>query len=109
MDYQKILKFWFSEIEPELWFKKDEDFDADLRQRFGAFWQAASKGELAHWRQNIEGRLAEIYSGIYPALFPAMVWHWCWHKKQSGVVKRISYQIRSVVFSIYPLCIQNPH
>lgn len=60
MDYQKILKFWFSEMDPELWFKKDEDFDAHLRQHFGAYWQAASKGELAHWRQNIEGRLAEI-------------------------------------------------
>ncbi|MFL4555068.1 DUF924 family protein [Yersinia kristensenii] len=60
MDYQKILKFWFSEMDPALWFKKDEDFDTYLRQHFGAFWQAASKGELAHWRKNIEGRLAEI-------------------------------------------------
>ncbi|MBX9474848.1 DUF924 domain-containing protein [Yersinia enterocolitica] len=60
MDYQKILKFWFSEMDPALWFKKDEDFDAHLRQHFGAIWQAASKGELAHWRLNIEGRLAEI-------------------------------------------------
>lgn len=60
MDYHKILKFWFSEIDPALWFKKDEDFDAQLRQQFGSVWQAASKGELAHWRQNIEGRLAEI-------------------------------------------------
>ncbi|WP_145587777.1 DUF924 family protein [Yersinia aldovae] len=60
MDYQTILKFWFSEMDSALWFKKDEDFDTLLRQRFGPVWQAASKGELASWRQNIEGRLAEI-------------------------------------------------
>ncbi|CNJ47981.1 hypothetical protein yaldo0001_11480 [Yersinia aldovae ATCC 35236] len=60
MDYQTILKFWFSEMDSTLWFKKDEDFDTLLRQRFGPVWQAASKGELASWRQNIEGRLAEI-------------------------------------------------
>ncbi|CNL07421.1 putative transmembrane protein [Yersinia frederiksenii] len=60
MDYQKILKFWFKEMDQALWFKKDEDFDAYLRQHFGSVWQAASKGELAHWRRNIEGRLAEI-------------------------------------------------
>ncbi|RXA94596.1 MULTISPECIES: DUF924 family protein [Yersinia] len=60
MDYQKILKFWFSEMDSALWFKKDENFDAHLRQHFGSIWQSASKGELAHWRQSIEGRLAEI-------------------------------------------------
>ncbi|MDN0120776.1 DUF924 family protein [Yersinia frederiksenii] len=60
MDFQKILKFWFKEMDQALWFKKDEDFDAYLRQHFGSIWQAASKGELAHWRCHIEGRLAEI-------------------------------------------------
>lgn len=60
MDYQHILKFWFNEIDPALWFKKDEVFDGQLRKSFGPVWQAASKGELANWRQNIEGRLAEI-------------------------------------------------
>ncbi|MFW5393345.1 DUF924 family protein [Yersinia sp. 2544 StPb PI] len=60
MEYQSILDFWFNEMDPALWFKKDEDFDALLRKRFGPVWQAASKGELAHWRFKIEGRLAEI-------------------------------------------------
>src|SRR5262252_4823371 len=31
---EEILQFWFKEIAPEAWFRKDEDFDARLRQRF---------------------------------------------------------------------------
>ncbi|AJI95375.1 hypothetical protein BD65_3134 [Yersinia ruckeri] len=60
MNSQQILDFWFSEIDPALWFKKDDNFDKLLSQRFGAVWQAAAKGELAEWRSTIHGRLAEI-------------------------------------------------
>ena len=60
MHYQQILDFWFNEIDSMLWFKKDETFDIQLRQRFGHAWHAASAGELFDWRNNIEGRLAEI-------------------------------------------------
>lgn len=83
MDYQKILKFWFSEMDSALWFKKDEDFDAHLRQHFGSVWQAASKGNwrigdkisrdvwLKYWYWISS---AEICSAIYPPLFPVMAW-----------------------------------
>jgi uncharacterized protein (DUF924 family) len=30
-----VLRFWFEECVPEQWFKKDDAFDAALRQRFG--------------------------------------------------------------------------
>jgi uncharacterized protein (DUF924 family) len=30
----EVLDFWFGEIQPEQWFKKDEDFDATVRRRF---------------------------------------------------------------------------
>ncbi|ANI28623.1 membrane protein [Yersinia entomophaga] len=60
MNSQQILDFWFNEIDPAFWFTKSDDFDALLHKRFGAVWQAASKGELAEWRQTIDGRLAEI-------------------------------------------------
>lgn len=58
--HQHVLDFWFEEIDPVMWFKKDDEFDRVLRTRFGQLWQAASQGELAHWRATIKGRLAEI-------------------------------------------------
>ncbi|AKA39738.1 DUF924 family protein [Yersinia ruckeri] len=49
MNSQQILDFWFSEIDPALWFKKDDNFDKLLSQRFGTVWQAGAKGELAEF------------------------------------------------------------
>lgn len=58
--HQQVLDFWFAEIDPVMWFKKDDEFDRLLHTRFGQLWHAAAQGELAHWRATIEGRLAEI-------------------------------------------------
>ncbi|KYQ95080.1 hypothetical protein AWY96_16940 [Serratia plymuthica] len=58
--HKQVIDFWFEEIDPEMWFKKDEDFDSRLQVRFGELWHAAAAGELAHWRETIEGRLAEV-------------------------------------------------
>ena len=57
---QDILYFWFSEIEEKKWWVKDPAFDALLRRRFGATHKAACAGELAHWRKDWRGYLAEI-------------------------------------------------
>lgn len=55
-----IINFWFTEIEPLSWWKKDTQFDAMITDRFQALHQAASMGQLAHWRETPHGRLAEI-------------------------------------------------
>lgn len=55
-----ILQFWFEQIDRALWFKKDAGFDQLLRGRFGALHTQASLGELNHWRDTPQGRLAEI-------------------------------------------------
>jgi len=60
MEYTEIIDFWFAEIDPNLWFKKDEAFDQQLRQRFSTVHRAAAEGELYAWRRQPEGRLAEI-------------------------------------------------
>lgn len=60
MQATTVLDFWFKEISPELWFKKDEQFDQTIKNRFAQLWQAATQGELAEWRKTIYGRLAEI-------------------------------------------------
>jgi len=60
MEYTEIINFWFNEIEPEFWFKKNEDFDQLLRDRFSTIHYSAARGELYSWRRQPEGRLAEI-------------------------------------------------
>ena len=57
---QAILVFWFEEISPESWFKKDALFDAMLMQQFGRNIQQALAGQLDKWARNNEGRLALI-------------------------------------------------
>jgi uncharacterized protein (DUF924 family) len=60
VDHNAVVRFWFEEIEPASWWKKDAAFDAEITQRFGATLKAASVGELEGWRQAPLGRLAEI-------------------------------------------------
>lgn len=58
--YREILKFWFEEIEPSQWWKKDENFDGLIVERYSAIHHAASRCELFDWRREARGRLAEI-------------------------------------------------
>lgn len=60
IEYQEVLDFWFKELVPSQWYKKDEQLDAQMTERFGECLQVASVSELFEWRRNIEGRLAEI-------------------------------------------------
>ncbi len=56
----EIIHFWFEEIEPSSWWKKDTTFDQEITSRFHATHKAASLGELESWRKTADGRLAEI-------------------------------------------------
>lgn len=58
--YQEVIAFWFEEIEPVSWWKKDDAFDAQLIERFSEIHTRASRCELFEWRRQPEGRLAEI-------------------------------------------------
>ncbi|UOF00673.1 DUF924 family protein [Bdellovibrio reynosensis] len=60
MDPQKILDFWFEEIDPSLWFTKDEQFDAHIRKRFTETYHYVVEGHSIEWRKTAKGRLAEI-------------------------------------------------
>lgn len=55
-----VLRFWFEESTPAQWWKVDPAFDARIRARFAAVHEAALHGELAGWRQEPAGRLAEV-------------------------------------------------
>lgn len=58
--YKQVIDFWFEEIEPALWWKKDDGFDALLVERFSETHARACRCELFEWRSEPEGRLAEI-------------------------------------------------
>ena len=60
MHYEAIIDFWFKEIEPKFWWKKDSDFDRLIADRFLDVHKAATKCELYIWRDNPLGRLAEV-------------------------------------------------
>lgn len=54
--YQQIVKFWFEEIQPAQWWKKDDKFDALLVERFSDIHTRASCCELFEWRKQPLGR-----------------------------------------------------
>lgn len=57
---ESVLKFWFNDLAPADWWRKDAQLDARITESFAATLSAAKAGELEHWRTTAEGRLAEI-------------------------------------------------
>ncbi|MEH6388747.1 DUF924 family protein [Pseudomonas profundi] len=58
--YSNVLNFWFNELKPAMWWKKDPQLDRLIVDCFGAVHGQAIRGELFSWRESAEGRLAEI-------------------------------------------------
>lgn len=64
-----ILGFWFgnagddstiARTQQKLWWSKNPEVDADIRDRFGDLVDTAASGKLGHWAQDARGRLALI-------------------------------------------------
>lgn len=56
-----VLEFWFHGDESRMaWFRKDPDFDAEIRQRFLDLWVQAHEGVLEAWCAAPESALAYI-------------------------------------------------
>jgi len=60
MDAAAVLRFWFDEISPVQWWRRDSALDQAVAERFGELHRAAAKAELWAWRESASGRLAEI-------------------------------------------------
>lgn len=60
MDHQNVIDFWFVEVNPAQWWRRDPDFDQAVATRFGAVHARAAQCELFEWRAHPLGRLAEI-------------------------------------------------
>lgn len=58
--HEKVLAYWFGEIDPKQWWTVDPAFDAALRRRFLPLLERAAQCELFPWRTTPRGRLAEI-------------------------------------------------
>ncbi|WP_407333332.1 DUF924 family protein [Enterovibrio sp. 27052020O] len=58
--FRKVLTFWFEELTPNQCFAKDEKIDRLIESRFSSLLEEASRGECFGWREEPEGRLAEI-------------------------------------------------
>lgn len=59
-NYNDVLGFWFAELAPKDRFKKDQQIDTTIKQRFQNTLEGAAEGELYEWRKEAKGRLAEI-------------------------------------------------
>jgi uncharacterized protein (DUF924 family) len=57
---EAVLEFWFDELTPDDWFRKDPSVDRRIAERFGPTLAAAARCELFHWRESARGRLAEV-------------------------------------------------
>ena len=52
-----ILAFW-REAGSERWYKRDDAFDSEVRNRYLELWQQAGAGELSSWEATDDGALA---------------------------------------------------
>jgi uncharacterized protein (DUF924 family) len=54
-----VIGFWFG-ADPKRWFEKSDEFDAQIRDRFGGAVVAAGDGALDRWQETPEGALALV-------------------------------------------------
>jgi uncharacterized protein (DUF924 family) len=54
-----VLAFWRAAGD-ERWYKRDDAFDASVRERFLALWHKAVAGELSSWETTDDGALALV-------------------------------------------------
>ena len=57
---EDIITFWFEEISPEQWFKKDKEFDVMLLERAGTTVRKALNGQLDRWSKTSTGSVSLV-------------------------------------------------
>ena len=56
---EEILAFW-RDAGPDRWYRRDDEFDAEVCRRFLTLWQRAAAGELSEWEASDDGALALV-------------------------------------------------
>ncbi len=59
-DYYEILDFWFEELEPDDWFRKDSKLDDKIRNKFEHVYNDITCGRYNHLMNSPKGTLAII-------------------------------------------------
>jgi uncharacterized protein (DUF924 family) len=54
----EVITFWFDELGPETWFRKDAKLDATIEERFGAIYEELKSGVPTAWLDTSRGVLA---------------------------------------------------
>ncbi len=55
-----IVRFWFEELKPKDWYRKDPAIDAEITKRFGAIYEALKTSVPQDWLAEPKGMLAAI-------------------------------------------------
>ena len=56
----EIVRFWFEELSPEDWYRKDSSIDAEIGARFGGIYDALKSHVSKDWLGTPQGYLAAI-------------------------------------------------
>ena len=57
---EEILSLWFEDCKPSQWFRRSDEFDRSVSDRFGQLTEAAQGGELINWEVDQRSCLALI-------------------------------------------------
>ncbi|MCJ7422274.1 DUF924 family protein [Sphingomicrobium astaxanthinifaciens] len=57
---QDVIDYWFDDVGPDRWWKKDPALDAEIRQKWGKLRQEVLKSEARVWREGPRRILAAI-------------------------------------------------
>ena len=55
-----VLRFWFDELEPEQWWRRDAVVDEEIAIRFGSLHRQVAADLPAQWLDSARGRLAAV-------------------------------------------------
>ena len=56
----EVLSFWFEELSPAQWFKKDDVLDETIRLRFGSLYEELAASGGSEWLDTPRGPLAAV-------------------------------------------------
>ncbi len=63
---EHVLRYWFEELQPDAWFRKDERVDAAIRERFGALHEELAQMRPEQFTTPLERAAAVIALDQFP-------------------------------------------
>lgn len=60
VNFDEVIDFWFLPENADKWFASDPAFDAQIKKRFSALYEAAGSGACDDWEQTPRGALALV-------------------------------------------------